>query len=34
VQDVLRLTIRYFGAPPRRADWEEVLDRTQRMVEA
>jgi hypothetical protein len=34
VQDVLRLAIRDFGVPPRRANWEAVLDRTQRALEA
>ncbi len=33
VQDVLRLAIRDFGVPPRRANWEAVLDRTQRTLE-
>lgn len=33
VQDVLRLAIRDFGVPPRRANWEAVLDRTQRALE-
>ena len=28
IQDVIRLAIREFGAPPRRADWESVLQRT------
>lgn len=33
VQDVLRLAIRDFGVPPRRANWEAVLDRTKRTLE-
>jgi len=33
VQDVLRLAIRDFGVPPRRANWEAVLERTQRLLE-
>lgn len=33
VQDVLRLAIRDFGVPPRRADWAAVLERTRRTLE-